>query len=187
MATLLFPLSEKITGKIEAGLADAKNAEDFAPLFGAGIQAAAYEADGLRFNVFAAGRYVSGIEYKDKGFIVEDFFTITEFPDVTREEDYYELGGGFTLSKTINTSDKTQITPYGGLVVALIRGSGEETFEYFVVEPGVEKDSSVDFEEDGPISIVAGVAVKFPSNVGLRLEGRFIDQSSITAGAFFAF
>ncbi len=187
IAAILFPLNDRISGKLEAGLADSNGSEDIAPLFGAVLQAALYEVDGLCFNVFAAGRYVSGIEYRTEGVYFTEGGIITEYPEVTREEEYFELGGGLTLSKTISTGSKTKITPYGGLLLSLIDGSGEETFRRYIVQPGTATDDSVDFEAENPFSIVGGISALFASNIGLRIEGRFVNQTSVSAGAYFIF
>lgn len=187
VAAIMFPLNDRVSGKLEVGLADSKGSEDIAPLFGAVLQAALYDVDGLCFNVFAAGRYVSGIQYKTEGVYFTQGGIITEYPEVTREEEYFELGGGLTLSKIILTGNKTKINPYGGILLSLIDGSGEETFRRYIVQPGTATDDSVDFEAENPFSIVAGISALFTSNIGLRIEGRFVNQTSVSAGAFFIF
>lgn len=184
IAALHFAPGETIAAKLEIGMVDAEDSEDIASLLGAGIQIAAFESDLLDFNIFAAVRYVADIRYYDDG--VGNSPGGDE-PEVTRDESYYEAGGGFTLSRTISAGDGTRIVPYVGLVASVMRGAAEETARYRGNDPGDYVDNDVKFREDGSISAVCGLLLNLPSNAGVRLEGRFVDQSSFSAGVFFAF
>ena len=69
-AQLTYMLSKPINVFVDAGIVDAEDADGVAPIFGGGIKMCAYENEGLRFNLFASGYYVSGIEYREDYIIV---------------------------------------------------------------------------------------------------------------------
>ncbi len=187
--------SKPINVFADAGIVDARDADGVAPIFGGGIKLCAYENEGLRLNLFASGYYVSGIKFREDYIIVFEGTPADNMAEVSdiypppydqhlkREIDYYEVGGGFSLSKEIPLENKMTLTPYGGLVVSYLRGDGEE--ELKGIRP-LEK-TDIEFEGDGWMGLHLGVAVNFRPGLGLSLEGRFIKQSSVSAGLYYAF
>jgi hypothetical protein len=71
------------------------------------------------------------------------------------------------------------LTPYGGAIISILRG--DEDFETQFPSAGLTFQGDATFKEDGMVSLFAGFVIKASKRVGIRIEGRFVNQTSLSA------
>ncbi len=174
--------SDRLSLHASIGITDAEESESVAPLVGGGVNFCITQPNTLRLDVFIAGYYVDEIDYERSGALTQT----AEIAGALRSESYYEIGGGLRLSAPMKLKTNNRLVPYAGVTLSTMQADGEERIRF--VSSGLgERDDSVDFEDDSPVSVFAGLALLVRNNFGARLEGRFIDQTTIAAGIFFSF
>ncbi|MBU1693620.1 MAG: hypothetical protein KKC51_06615 [Verrucomicrobia bacterium] len=184
VARFAFPLARRFNIHFDLGATDVKGATGLAPLFGAGLDILAYKGRLFDLNVFTGGAYVSNI--KDEETILwgvlpaDDRASFVYSDEYFLMMDYYELGGGLTLSRALDLGNRTKITPYVGIESSILRGHVNEgsMLGSFYRE---------NFKETGVVSLMGGIAVAISSRLGFRLEGRFISQTAVDASVSVAF
>lgn len=164
------------------GLANSEDADNFAPMLGGGIRARVGSMGGFRLGALAGGYWVEGIEYTSPGVLTP----FEEFAASYREESYYEWGLGLVIDRAWLVTSRTQLVPFAGMTWSMMQADGKETFAY-PTTGRIVHDDQVDFEDDSPFALVGGLALLVNRNFGLRIEGRFVDQTSLSAGLFFSF
>jgi len=157
---------------------DDDDADDTPFAVGAGAQFKVYDERNLRVNFVAQGHWVPSYDFSEHHTSPHDINYNLE-----GEKDYYELGAGMLVSGTARIDRQAKLIPYGGLMVSMLRGSGDIEAH----DLGYVFDGSLDIDEDQPVVAVAGIAFVLQQNITLRLEGRFIGDSSISAGIGVAF
>jgi hypothetical protein len=179
---LYYYATPRVTLHLQLGSTDAEQSSSNAPLAGGGLSVRIWERGALRLSGFASGTYVHEIEYRRPGVLTP----LAEIAAVRRLESYAEYGGGARLSADVFTRPGIRLAAYGGVTFSVMEAEGEEHFT-FTTTGQSQSDHSVDFDEDGAGSLFAGLVLQRNANFGARLEGRFVDQSSYTAGIFFSF
>ena len=103
--------------------------------------------------------------------------------DETRKEQHVEGTLGFYVSTNFDLNESWYLAPYIGMQLSFFRGTGEESF-FFSGAPELPggRVSGIDFKEDGQLGSTLGLRLDGPSGWYLRVEGRIIDQKSLSAG-----
>ena len=127
-----------------------------------------------------SGYYIPDIEYKHSGLDID-----LDYYEYTQKESYYEIGGGMAISKVIELDEQNKLIPYGGVIVSILKG--DEDYKVVYPDLGVTLTDTGDLENDGVLSLFVGMAYQFHTNWAARLEGRFLEESSISAGILFSF
>lgn len=180
MARLHVPFAKNGDLFFDAGMLDDDAADDTPFIIGFGLQQMIHDQGGLRINLVAHGHWVPSYDFSERHtgpYGVR--YTLSG------EKDYYELGAGMLVSGTAQIDRQAKLIPYGGIMFSVLRGSGDveardPDFAYSI-------DGTLDLDEDQPVVGVAGIALILARNITLRLEGRFIGDSSISAGMGVAF
>jgi hypothetical protein len=158
----------------ELGVTDSDESEGPVPIVGAGLKVELYNAEAIQLGAFASAQYVHDIEYEaDLG-----------IADFKQTENYFEVNGGIIISRFTKLDETTGFVPYGGFMVSML--DGDEDYELVYADGSSERESG-DLQDDGMFSIFAGAALTMNDRVGVRLEGRFINQTSFTAGFTYSF
>lgn len=171
----------------ELGATRSDQAEHTVPLLGAGLALRLYEGPALNVNAFASGTYIHGIEYRQGGYVTysEPGYIWAEYPTVEQEETYYELNGGLTASRIFQLSRKIHWTPYAGLMLSELDGREEYKVTYRV--NARTETQRGDLQGDGALCLLGGFGLTFGKDWCLRLEGRFVNQASVSAGLVYFF
>lgn len=179
IARLTIRMGDRAALFIEGGLLEFDEYDDSWQA-GGGFRYALVQAEHYDVSMFLAGRYAGDAKYKERG--VDPLLGPYEF---TETDKVYEAGGGFLVSSKVALDQHIAVRPYAGILLSVMRGEVEakQTFDLFA--DVIEVDADV--EEDGLVSLVAGLALLFGDSGGIRVEGRFIDQSSVSVGAWLAF
>jgi hypothetical protein len=180
MARFNYNASTRASMHAEVGATDSEGSDGAVPIYGAGLKVKAYDSKALQLSVFAAGTYVSGIEYSEEG--SEDYYY--EYPSSVQEESYLEINGGLAISRLLQLDEKTTCTPYGGFMVSKLDGSEDVNGSF---RDGETISLSGDIKDDGLFSIFAGLGLTMDKTFGIRLEGRFVNQTSFSAGFTYFF
>jgi hypothetical protein len=96
------------------------------------------------------------------------------------------LGGGLQVSRPWELTPRWTLHPYAGIAGSWMRADGTERFTLETSGRG-RTDSSVDFHEENPLLLAAGLTALAERNFGARFEARFIDAASYSASVFFSF
>lgn len=174
MARLSLPAGNKMVIYLDGGITDSKDSVDPVAIFGGGLRVLAYESETVNATVFGSLHYVPEIEYK-----LSEFDVDLGRGDFTQKESYWEANGGVNLSHSFPLGEGAALTPYGGIMISVLQG--DEDFEAIFPDVGVTVKGSGDLEDDGVVGLFGGVAFKFSDNLGVRIEGRFLNQTSISA------
>lgn len=174
--------TERLSIYLMAGITDSLESEELTPLVGGGLRVLLHQMGDVRLSGFAGGTYVDDIEYEVPGRLTP----VAEIAASHRVERYYEAGAGLAVDWTWSWRPRLQLMPYAGLSWSTLQGEGEETF-VFASSGEFGSDDQVDLEDDSPITLTGGLVLLVNRNYGLRVEGRFIDQASYSAGLFFSF
>jgi len=178
MARLHLPLSSQASLFVDVGVIDDDDADDTPFAVGAGAQFKVYDERDLRVNFVAEGHWVPSYDFSEHRTSPRNIsYTLKG------DKDYYELGAGLLVSGNARIDRQARLIPYGGIMVSMLRGSGDIEAH----DLGYVFDGSLDIKEDQPVVAVAGLAFVLQKNITLRLEGRFIGDSSISAGMGVAF
>jgi hypothetical protein len=134
----------------------------------------------MRLSVFGAGHYVPPYDAD-----IEDFDPNSGRISAEAEIDYFEVGGGVLLSANLSLDEKTTLVPYGGFAISVLRGSVDTTVNFS--DLGIVATSDADLEEDDLAQLVIGGSLLFNEIWSIRVEGRVVGDSSVSAGAGVAF
>lgn len=178
IARLNYHASTKASLYVEAGMTDSDGSDGGAAIVGGGLKLSIHDSPAFGASLFASITYVPEIEYKHDGFI--DYVNQLEYPDSLQTESYYEFSGGIILSKTIQMDEKSIITPYVGAMLS--RLDGDEDYEFTYPAAGRKTETTGSLEDEDPFSVFAGLNLMLDSKWGIRLEGRFVNQTSVSAG-----
>lgn len=89
------------------------------------------------------------------------------------------ISGNFALD------EKTTLVPYGGIMAFLLRGNVDAQVEF--TDANITADANVDVQEDEPIVLLLGTSLLFQECFSVRVEGRLIGDSSVSAGVSMVF
>jgi len=148
-------------------------------LFGGGLKHVAFDKNDSQIGVFLQGHYAPKIEYKQQE------STTLGFASFTQNERYYEISTGLTVAKTIYLDPTTRLIPYGGVMLSYLKGKEEGKFTYSNSTNSITANGDID--GDGIFALVLGTDLKFESNLGIRFEGRFVNQSSLSVALNMSF
>jgi hypothetical protein len=165
--------------QLKTGMSDSTSSEDPALLLGATTMWSNPFAHGARAHVYIGAQWVDGITYKTPASSVGGVRLAAE----SRKEEHLEGTIGFLVSKDFTLNPTWGLTPYLGMQLSVFRGKGEESF-FLSSAPDVatQRESGLDFEEDGQLGSTLGLRVDAPADWYFRIEGRIIDQQSVSAG-----
>lgn len=190
VARVSYAATDQLMFRVDLGMSDPEAATDNVPIFGAGVSYLALKDSLVDVTLFASGHYVSGIKYDNEAEVTQwqdGAVTQTwESPKGTQDESYLELAGGVLVSKNLQVVEAFMLQPYAGVQLSMLRGD-EEYDQTFQTLPFGRQQFEGDIEEDGIFAVVAGLRACFNERMGLRFEGRFINQTSYSIGAFYAF
>lgn len=178
MGRLYLPLSPEGVLFVDAGVIDDDTADDTPLVVGLGAQIRIYDERAIRVNFVAEGHWVPSYDFSEHRTSPRNVSYTLE-----GDKDYYELGAGLLVSGRADIDRQARLIPYGGIMLSMLKGSGDIEAH----DIGYVFDGSLDMEEDQPVVAVAGVALLLQRSICLRLEGRFIGDSSISAGIGVAF
>ena len=181
---LLVPVGENMIIFGDIGKTDSKDSAEARPFGGLGLKYLGYNKDNTRIGFFIQGHYVSEIEYN-----WQDVDPIYGPGTWTQQESYYEISTGLNVAKTFLLDNKTQLVPYAGAMISILNGEEEFNVCYGcnTFGPALKITGSGELKDDGIFSVFAGADLKFRSNFGFHMEGRFINQSSLSASLFMSF
>jgi len=180
MARFGFPVGNTVILQLDAGVTDSEESEDLVGILGGGIRVHAYESDTVDASIFALAHYVPEIEYK---WSTTDSTLGRAFS--TQEESYWEASGGFLLSRAFALEKESTLTPYGGIMISVFQGDEDWTALY--PDTGLIEKGSGDLEGDGVFSVLGGLAFMFNPALSVRVEGRFVNRTSISAALAMSF
>lgn len=167
----------------EVGATDSLDSKEKAPIFGAGLRSKLFSSSFFDVSPFVSMTYIPEIDYVL-------YYPQSSIGDQTifQQESYFGINGGLTFSKLLHLSNTCKWMPYGGLMVSKIFGDHDVDA---ILQNGQERslllvDRSIE-EEDGEFSMFAGFNFMFNDTWGLRAEGRFINQTSLSAGLSYFF
>ena len=168
--------------RLDGGVTSSEASENPVPLGGALLKYRLLSWRGARLAVAAGAAYVEGIEYRRRGLLT----LAGEVPAVRRTESYAEAGGALLVSRPVRVTAGLTLHPYAGAAATWLDADGAEQF---TLETSGRRrtDPSVDFREDSPVTLVAGVAAVARRNFGVRVEAAFLDTAGYSAGVFFSF
>jgi hypothetical protein len=128
---------------------------------GVGLRYLAYDAPVWRLSTVAQIHYAPNVSAGDE------------------EHDFLDGDLALLLAGKMTIDKQLTIMPYVGPVVSIVRLDGDAETE------GDTED--FDAEEDSLVGVAVGIALELPGQHGLRVEGQFFDEASISAAASFAF
>ncbi|MBU1735319.1 MAG: hypothetical protein KKC28_14425 [Verrucomicrobia bacterium] len=158
----------------EIGATHSDEAEGTAPIMGFGLKLALYNAEMIQIGAFASAQYIHEIKYE----------TDLEVGEFNQTENYFEINGGIVVSRFMKLGETMGFVPYAGVMAS--RLDGNQDYETVNADGSSESESGY-IKDDGLFSIFAGAGLIINDRVGARLEGRFINQTSFTAGLTYLF
>ena len=173
MARLSFPVGSRALIHLDGGVTDSEASQDVDPILGGGFRVLAYQSDAIDVSIFGSAHYVPKIEY-------EFYFTNIDLNTLTfnQEESYWEANGGVVLSHPVALESGPELTLYGGLMISVLEG--DEDWEIQFSDVGEVGEREGQLEDDGAVSVLGGLACQFNEQVGMRVEGRFVNQTSLS-------
>ncbi len=179
---------------LEAGGVDAYNSQDIAPIFGAGAHLVVLERGGFYASLFGKITWVTGIEYRShQELIIPDNMGYTRLSYV-RDEGYIEYATGLQVGHKWTPCTWAEVTSYAGAMVSFIDDTKSdekmyvEDFRQGKTESTSMRASDLDMEEEHIFQAVVGVATTItPYDIGVRVEGRFYDRTSLSGSLFWNF
>ncbi len=165
---------------VDVGMTDSKESEGYEFMFGGGFRVMPYQSDTIDISLFANGHYVPRIKYKA---------SITDFElgriNFEQDEKYWEASAGMILSRNIPLDNNASLAPYGGFMLSIFRGDVDITIDF--PDLATTAREKADLDDDGIFSLLGGVALHLDDVWSARVEGRFINQSSISVALTMAF
>jgi len=174
------PLGEKVVVFADASIADVEDSDDAAFLIGGGARLEAYRRGPFHLALFGAGRYIPELDFDSRTFDV-----VLGNVDISEENEFYEINGGVLAAYEWELDGEASLLPYVGGMVSIFRGDSDVTFDFEDV--AVTSTGGGDIEEESLANVIVGLAFRFAEAAGFRVEGRFIDQTSVSGGVFFGF
>ena len=181
---LLVPVSDNMIIHGDIGSTDSKDSEGSVPLLGLGLKYVGYNKNDTRIGFFIQGHYITEIEYE-----TQDIDPTYGPGTISQKETYYEISTGLNVAKAFLLDDKTKLVPYVGAMISILNGKEDYTACYGCGSggPALNITGSGDLKDNGIFAIFVGADLKFESNFGFHMEGRFINQSSLSASLFMSF
>lgn len=177
----------KIAFYAEAGALDSSyiyglEGKEKVALFGAGLRGKIYSCRFFDASLFGSATYVPEIEYV--GSVYSDEYGEESY---FIEDSYSEINGGFTLSKFFRFDNTFSLLPYGGLMFSKLTGDGD--LDFVLKKNDETRVSLIDatFRDDGEFSMFAGLGFMLNDCWAIRAEGRFVNQTSLSAGLTYFF
>jgi hypothetical protein len=124
--------------------------------------------------IFGSVHYVPRIDYKESS--VDPGLGQVE---VSQEESYMEANAGISLSYLFELRDDATLTPYGGVILSMLKGDEEVELTY--IDANARLSGPGDLESDGMASVFGGVSYAFNEYVSVRAEIRLVAQTSFSA------
>ena len=188
-ARLTYAWRRELALQALVGFTHSETADNDSPVLGLGLQYLVWSCHGFDTTLFAAGQLVNEIRYKN------DFYYGPnppnagnwEWPEGTQKEDYYELSAGATVSRDIQLHPRLTMRPYAGLQLSKLDGDEKYDHTWAVVEPLGREVQEGYIKDDGVLALFGGAGLFWDNRFGLRLEGRFVNQTSFSAGLFYFF
>lgn len=172
------------------GFTRSEDAENDAPVFGLGVDYLAWSWKGIDATLFAAWQSVTQIKYDDE-FLLEPIPDSPgqnrEWPEGTQKEKYNEFSAGALVSMDLQIQPRLAMRPYAGIQLSKLDGDEEYDHTPVVNPPLGREQFSGDIQDDGVLSLFAGAGLFWDNRFGLRLEGRFVNQKSFSAGLLYVF
>lgn len=178
MARIHLPLDR--AGKLffDLGIMDDDDADDTPFVVGIGTQIPVYDKQGLRLDFTANAHWVPEYDFEETHAKGNLRYTLSG------DKGYYELGAGMLISGELKLDRQSRIIPYGGLMLSVLRGSGD-------IEALVDgyriADGDLDLTEDEIPVAVLGLSFLLQKSFSFRLEARVIGDSSLSAAMGIAF
>ncbi|MCP4366275.1 MAG: hypothetical protein GY800_13405 [Planctomycetes bacterium] len=164
----------------EIGATDSYTSKGNVPLLGAGLRVKVYNGPFCDLSAFASATYIPETEYHAD--FQEDSSRQVKW---SQEESYSEINGGLTISTLVPLGGQATLMPYGGVMVSSLDGDEDYRLDYYLEGVTTENDGYV--EGDGAVSLFAGLGLMLDDTWGVRFEGRFINQTSLSAGMIYSF
>jgi len=173
MARLSFPVGSRALIHLDGGVTDEESSQDVDPILGGGVRVLAYQSNAIDVSIFGSAHYVPKREYKF-------YFTDIDLNTLAfaQEESYWEANGGVVLSHPVALESGPELTLYGGLMISVLKG--DEDWEIQLSDFGEVGEYEGQLEDDGAVSVLGGLACQFNEQVGMRVEGRFVNQTSVS-------
>ena len=137
---------------------------------GVGLRYLALTRDPWRAGAFGQVRYAPGLS---------DRLDLGERGAARVKYDLVEADAGFLVAYRLSLGPDFAIVPYAGPVVSILRLSGDES-----TGEGRERFRA---EEDRLFGGVLGLGLEFQGGNGLRFEGRYFDDLSVSVAASLVF
>ncbi|MBU0994567.1 MAG: hypothetical protein KJ737_18895 [Proteobacteria bacterium] len=181
LAGACYGVSDRLNVFAKAGVAEAYNDHDIQifinkgfeldtkPMFGAGFKATLFEKDNIKVGGVVQASYYKSERYEEAGYW-----------DATFELSMMEYDAA--LGCSYHASDK--FSPYIGVHYNKIDGEIDLVHH---VNGSKTVDVKDDFEEKDSVGIFLGTDMTFNENLGLSLEGRFVNESSFAVNLIFSF
>ncbi|MDD2558282.1 MAG: hypothetical protein RBR43_05460 [Desulfuromonadaceae bacterium] len=179
---------------LEAGGTDSDGSEGIAPIFGAGAHVVVLDQGAFYASLFGKITWVTGVEYRER----EEVRFDSEYVVGTykRDEDYLEYAVGLQVGHKWTPCAWAEVTSYAGAMANFIKETTSDDRIYMEFSSAGDeqpytyskRDSKLDMEEEHIFQAFAGLATTItPYNIGVRVEGRFHDRTSISGSLFWNF
>ncbi len=179
----------------EVGGADAEGSEDIAPIIGVGAHVVVLDKGAFYASLFGKITWVTGIEYRERWWESTNGSDY-EIRAYHRDEDYIEYALGLQVGHQWTPCAWAEVTSYAGAMASFIDDTKSEDRIYMerffegMAQPETfsARESNLYMEEEHIFQAVVGVATTItPYNIGVRVEGRFYDRTSISGSLFWNF
>lgn len=188
-ARLTYALRRELALQALVGFTHSETADNDSPVLGLGLQYLVWSGHGFDTTLFAAGQLVNEIRYKHNFYYGPNppYPNDWEWPEGTQKEDYYELSAGATVSRDFQLHPRLTVRPYAGLQLTKLDGDEKYDHTWAIVEPLGREVQEGYIKDDGVLTLFGGAGLFWDNQFGLRLEGRFVNQTSFSAGLFYFF
>ena len=188
-ARLTYALRRELALQALVGFTRSEGADNDSPVWGLGIQYLVWSCHGFDTTLFAAGQYVNEIKYKHEFYYGPNppYPNNWEWPEGIQKEDYYELSGGAMMSRDFQFRSRWTLRPYAGLQLSKLDGNEKYDHTWAIVEPLGREVQEGYIRDDGLLTLFGGAGLFWNNRFGLRLEGRFVNQTSFSAGGVYFF
>ncbi len=168
-------MENDIAAYAEIGWVDENDADSTPLALGVGGRIGLGEFDPVRLQGYAAGRYVPSFDVSER-----DMDPVIGPIEASGDAEYYELGAGVVATMETTVSEVT-VVPYVAAGLSMLRGS--TNIRWVSVDiPEAWMRNEADLEEEGIVTVSAGVCARFSERWSVRAEGRFLDDSSYSVG-----
>lgn len=173
---------------VGVGVSDAESSEGHVPLLGLGAHYIFYTGNTLHASAFWQVHHVREIEYEN---IINNVYLDPAiggdglgYAVSSRTESYFEYEAGFAVTKDFFMDSGGRSSLYGGIMFSLLQSDGDEEFVFYKYsgeQVTTASEDGLDFEADSLAVLFAGIDFAIPGDrFGMRLEGRFLKQASVS-------